>query len=200
MAIQAILLDIEGVLLRKGDTSGERTWEERLHLDEGKLRRTLDRTGIPGSAIAGRITATEAWQSLGERLTLNEQETQELSRALWSSYELNRELIDYLQSLRPQYKVATVSNGWSDEREILSNKFGLDKLVDDMFISSEVGLTKVDVRLFQLAISRLRVRPEDTIFVDDDASAFDGAWLLGMKAVRFTSNQQTIAAIQKYLS
>ncbi|HZR40442.1 MAG TPA: HAD-IA family hydrolase [Ktedonobacteraceae bacterium] len=200
MAIQAVIFDIEGVLLRKVDSSAERKWEDRLDLEEGELSRAIDRAGVSGAANLGKVTAAEAWKRVGEHFGLNDAEVQELEQDIWSGYELNHELADFLQGVRSRYKTATVSNGWSNAREVLSRRFGIDKLVDTMIISSEVGLTKIDARLFQLAMFRLNVWPEDTIFVDDDTTAFDSAWLLGMKAVQFKDNEQAIAAIQKYLA
>src|SRR5579871_6127166 len=163
MAIQAVIFDIEGVLLRKVDSSAERKWEDRLDLEEGELSRAIDRAGVSGAANLGKITAAEAWKRVGEYFGLNDAEVQELEQDIWSGYELNHELADFLQGVRSRYKTATVSNGWSNAREVLSRRFGIDKLVDTMIISSEVGLTKIDARLFQLAMFRLNVWPEDTI-------------------------------------
>lgn len=44
----------------------------------------------------------------------------------------------------------------------------LHECFDVILISEEVGLEKPDPRIFQLALNKLQVQPEDALFVGDD--------------------------------
>jgi epoxide hydrolase-like predicted phosphatase len=200
MAIQAVISDIGGVLLKQVDHSNIRKWEQRLKLKEGELLKVIDRSGLSGPATLGKITAGELWQRIGERLGLNEIEIQDLEQDFWSGKELNTELSNFLQDLRPQRRIATISNTWSDAREILSRKYNLDKLVDTLIFSYEVGFAKPDVRIFQIALYRLGLSPEEIVYLDDTIANVDSARLPGMQAIHYRNNEQAIAEIEKLLN
>ncbi|HEX4208280.1 MAG TPA: HAD-IA family hydrolase [Ktedonobacteraceae bacterium] len=85
---------------------------------------------------------------------------------IFRSYEqLNIELAQFVGSLHPRYKVATICNGGSCEA--LNRKFRLSELVDLMLFDGEEGISKPDARIYQRALTRLGVQPHEAIFVDD---------------------------------
>jgi putative hydrolase of the HAD superfamily len=57
----------------------------------------------------------------------------------------------------------------------------LDRRVDSVVISAEVGARKPDPRLFQIALEELRVAPERALHVGDDAKDEEGARAAGMQ-------------------
>lgn len=111
--------------------------------------------------------------------------------------QLNVGIVQFISSLRPYYKVAIICNGGS--REALDRKFRLSKLVDLMLFDGEEGVSKPDARIYQRALTRLGVRPDEAIFVDDKERNVESAQLLGMQAVHFKSTEQTIAEVQALL-
>ena len=60
------------------------------------------------------------------------------------------------------------------------------ELFDDIQISGEAGMTKLDPRAFGLAIARFKVDPATTVFIDDAPANLDGARSAGLTAVHFT--------------
>ncbi|GCE51166.1 2-haloacid dehalogenase/putative hydrolase of the HAD superfamily [Thermosporothrix hazakensis] len=80
---------------------------------------------------------------------------------------LHHELATFLHSLRPRYKVALLSNAWSEARSDFNRLFHLDRFVDLQIFSAEEGLAKPDERIYRLALTRLGVAPEETLFLDD---------------------------------
>ena len=57
-----------------------------------------------------------------------------------------------------------------------------------------------DARIYQLALSRLGVRADECVFVDDVLVNVRAAQSLGMKGVQCKDTQQTINDIQGYLN
>ncbi len=199
MPIRAVIFDIGGVLLRRVDWTGERAWEKRLGVDKGGLYRLLTRTGLERSATLGLVSERQLFQRFAANLGLDEEQLRQFEEAIWSGYQFNTELAEFLQSLRPRYKTATLSNAWSEAREAVSREHKLNEFVDVMFFSAEVGLAKPDSRFYQLALSYLQVYPEEVVFLDDVAENIDTARLLGIHGIRYKDNAQAIAAVRKYL-
>ncbi len=78
------------------------------------------------------------------------------------------------------FRLGIVSNA-SGETLTLVQALGLDRLVDDLVVSCDVGLLKPDPAIFELALARLESRPEATLFVDDVVENLDAARSLGMR-------------------
>jgi epoxide hydrolase-like predicted phosphatase len=200
MPIRTVIFDIGGVLLKpKPSQDRDHQWESRLGLPDGELKRIISRTGWNRAATLGQISAHELWQRVGERLALNNEQIHAIESDFRPDDEINTELVNLIQSLRPHYTITAISNAWSDTREALTRKYGLDKIVDAMLFSYEVGVAKPDSRIYQIAISRLAIYPEETIFVDDKSANVDTARLIGMRGIWYKNNEQTIAEIEKWL-
>ena len=56
----------------------------------------------------------------------------------------------------------------------------------DIIVSGEVKLLKPDPAIYWLALDRFRLRPAETLFIDDRAINVDAALAVGMKAHLFT--------------
>lgn len=110
---------------------------------------------------------------------------------------LNTELVEFLVNVRPLYKIAIISNGGS--REAMNRKFRLGELVDLMIFDGEEGVTKPDLRIYQLVLMRLDVQAEEAVFVDDKVRNVDAAQRLGISSIHFKNTAQTVAEIQKVL-
>ncbi|MEO5877222.1 MAG: HAD-IA family hydrolase [Streptosporangiaceae bacterium] len=65
---------------------------------------------------------------------------------------------------------------------------------------SSAGLLKPDPLIYELACSRLGVRPEEVIFLDDTPAAVEGARQARIHALLFHATAQAIAAIEALLS
>lgn len=79
--------------------------------------------------------------------------------------------------------IGLISNWDGSARQVLKN-VGLYDFFDDVLISSEVGISKPDPRIFEMAIERLGVSAEESLYVGDNY--FDdvvGANSIGMKAM-----------------
>jgi HAD superfamily hydrolase (TIGR01509 family) len=63
-----------------------------------------------------------------------------------------------------------------------------------------VGLAKPDPRLYELTCKRLRVTPDEMVFLDDTPAIVDSAREFGIKAVLHESTQTSIAAINALLA
>jgi putative hydrolase of the HAD superfamily len=70
--------------------------------------------------------------------------------------------------------IALVSNCASNARAVVDH-FGIYEWVDEVVLSCDVGLTKPDAAIFELACARLGVEPANVAFVDDQAKYCVGA-------------------------
>src|SRR4030042_5014153 len=95
---------------------------------------------------------------------------------------------DTLTRLAEGYQMAIISDAqWifaGPEIEML----GLDRFFKHRIFSSRLGFKKPDVRLFELAMKKLGVKPEESIYIcDNPQRALVGAKRAGMKCILFRS-------------
>jgi len=105
----------------------------------------------------------------------------------------NEQLAEFIKTLRPDFKLAMLSNVRSRERvEQRFNTGELDELFDDVVASGDVGFIKPEREIYELTAARLGVQPEECVMIDDIREFCDGAEAVGMRAIQFTSTDQAI--------
>jgi epoxide hydrolase-like predicted phosphatase len=200
MSIKAVIFDIGGVLLlqnTKLNPSNDQKWKDHIGIQKGDVFTYINRSGLSDAATRGKISSQEVWRRVSEHFKIDLEQMRELEADSQTSEILNTELVEFLKSLRPHYKVALLSNAWSGTREALNRKYGLDKLVDIMLYSAEEGTLKPEAKFYLLALHRLGVQPNETIFLDNVMVNVDGASLFGIHSILYKDNAQAIAEINK---
>ena len=197
--IKCVIFDIGGVLSLYTDMRTYFKWEKKLDLPQKGLFNILYESKVSKLATLGKATTDEVWEDLGRQCNVSSEELKILREEIWAGYEWNTELLDYIRSLKPKYKTAIVSDAWSDARESMQGTINNDTF-DVIVFSAEVGVQKPAPEIFQYALSKLGIAPEEAIFVDDREKNILGADQLGMKGVFFTDTQTAIEDIEKLLN
>ena len=190
MAIRALIFDLGGVLLRTEDQSPREQLAARLGIPKDKLYYQVFESESARLAMIGKMSAEAHWESVRVALGISSGAFQEVRAEFWAGDRLDKDLVDYLGSLRPRYQTALLSNAWDDLRGIIERTWKISDAFDEMIISAEVGIAKPDPRIYQLAVDCLGVRPGEAVFVDDFIENIDSARAFGLQVVHFRGNQQ----------
>lgn len=95
-------------------------------------------------------------------------------------------VVDALAALKPHVRIGVISNNVVAEQTDKMAVCGLAAYVDRAVISEEVGVTKPDPRIFEIALDRLGVAAKDAMMVGDSWHAdILGARAAGLRAVWF---------------
>jgi 2-haloacid dehalogenase len=79
------------------------------------------------------------------------------------------------------FEIAILSNGTPAMLEAAVNNSGLKALIDKIFSIEEVGVFKPDPRVYQIAVDRLNLKPEEIVFQSSNAWDASGASTFGFK-------------------
>jgi epoxide hydrolase-like predicted phosphatase len=172
---------------------------KRLGLAPGHSRLVQD-SEPAAHAASGEVSERQVWEAVAEQLRLDAAQIPDLQRDFWSSEQLETELVQFIQSLRPRYKIGILSNAWSDARFFHNTKFNMNTWVDAAVYSAEVKLLKPDPRIYQILLDQLGLPANECVFVDDKPVNIDAAQALGMKGILCRETQQTIDDIQACLA
>jgi epoxide hydrolase-like predicted phosphatase len=201
MSIQAVVFDIGGVLeITPSRMVTTESWAARLGLSSEELDERMADVWQAGSI--GEITEQDVHQALKERLGFDERRLDEFTSWMWREYlgRANTELIEFARQLRPGYRTGILSNSFVGAREREQAAYGFEDLVDDIVYSHECGLSKPDPASYALACERLKVKPAQTVFLDDYEPCVEGARLAGIHAVLYQDNAQAIGDIRALLA
>ena len=200
MVIRAVVFDIGGVLEITPDLGVYRRWEARLGLPAGEIGERMHDVWLGGGL--GTITLDDVHQAITDRLGLDERQVAAFMADMWREYlgTANTELIEYARGLRPRYRTGILSNSFVGAREREQAAYGFEDLVDEIVYSHEAGMSKPDRRIYALVCSRLNVRHDETVFLDDTDVCVAGAREVGIHAVRYRDNAQAVAEIEKLLA
>jgi putative hydrolase of the HAD superfamily len=120
-----------------------------------------------------------------------------LGEAYFAHLHPNRELLDYLRSLRQRgLRLALLTNNVREWEPLWRPKLPVDELFEVVVDSAFVGLRKPDPAIYRLTLERLGLPAEACLFVDDTEANIATARQLGMQAVWFRSTAQAIAEIE----
>lgn len=82
-------------------------------------------------------------------------------------WELYPEVIDVLEELQPQFRLAVISN-FDGRLRIILEQLGISKFFHHVFISSEIGADKPDPEIYRRALKFLELPANQALHVGDD--------------------------------
>jgi HAD superfamily hydrolase (TIGR01509 family) len=90
--------------------------------------------------------------------------------------------LEMLEGLRPQYRVACLSNTDALHVRQFDKRLQLQNWFDECFYSNEIGLRKPDPKAYQHVSKALDVPPNEIAFFDDSLECVNTAAAVGMHA------------------
>lgn len=95
-----------------------------------------------------------------------------------------------ISKLKKQYKICLLTNFTNEWINQLIDTYELDRYFDIKVISSVYKLIKPDKKIYLIALSLLKSKPEEAIFIDDRQYNVDGGENAGIKSLLFTTNEK----------
>jgi HAD superfamily hydrolase (TIGR01509 family) len=198
--IRAIVVGVEGVLVRLTVPARHAPWERRLGLAPGGLAYDVLQSPSSCRACLGLMEEADVWMELSCLFfRLHADELAALAEDFWGGMSVDVELRDVILGLRSRLPIAGLSNAWPGARERYVRRFGMAYTFDELILSCEERLVKPDTRIYELAAARLGVSPAHTLLVDGDPRHVAGARDAGLQALRYVSAGQLIADLDRLL-
>lgn len=137
-----------------------------------------------------------SWDEFFKRLSeFSGQPESEIREAFYEDKVLDEELLNLIKYLKKNYKIGLLSNASNTYLRPILEQHSITDLFDVDIISSEVGLIKPDIKIFELAVEKLGVSPGETVFIDDNSYNTDAAATLGIKTFLY----KDLATLKKQL-
>ena len=153
----------------------------------------------------GKVTPDEFRN--GVRKLLSQEVTNDQIDDAWTAMLLDfpKIRVELLQKLRNGFGLYLFSNTnaihVAKYQSIFRNQYGFEvsSLFDKVFHSNEIGFRKPSLESFQEVIRLSRIRPEESLFIDDSPANVEGAIACGLKGYWLQSGQKVEEIFQEYL-
>lgn len=104
---------------------------------------------------------------------------------------------EVLSHIRNNYKTGLITNGKTMIQYGKIDELGIRDDFDFIIVSEEVGVKKPDPRIFEMALKKLGLNPEECIYVGDHPiNDIQGASKVGMETIWIKVNQPWIESIE----
>ena len=80
-------------------------------------------------------------------------------------FSIDQNTIHFLNQIKKRFKVGIITNGSTQRQKAKIFNTNLNRYFETIIISEEVGFSKPDKRIFELALDKLNLQPENTLFV-----------------------------------
>lgn len=150
--IKAILLDMVGVLLFKKKGCIPKTKEE---IDAEKIEK-----------LYNHIDDKKFLSDIKSKLELSDKEIKRALARIPEKYEKFEEFWSLLPALKKRYKLAVINNGNSLANRYWRKKFDFG-IFDEFIVSANIGIKKPDSRIYLFVCKKLKVKPNECLFLDD---------------------------------
>jgi epoxide hydrolase-like predicted phosphatase len=188
MAIKAIIFDCFGVLVTPGSKA--------LANDYPQFADEI--SNLDHQADYGLISRREYTQALTALVGLSDGQ---IETKYWKDSSVRlQSSIEWVKQLRQSgYKVGLLSNiGLGFFNSYFSNS-ERDELFDGVILSSEEGIAKPDVAIYEMMADKLGVKVDECIMVDDTSLNVEAAKNVGMQGVWFINTRQAKEEVNKIL-
>ena len=199
MMIRAVIFDLGGVLVRTEDRAPRTALGLRFRKSYAEMDKVVFNKSSYRASI-GEITSREHWQYVMCSLDLPDSEIESFYDQFFGGDVVDYAIIDTIRALRPQVTTALLSNAWDDLRQLLVEKWQIDDAFDEIFISAEIGIAKPAVGIYQFALEKLGVVPEEAVFVDDFIENIEAARALGIHGIHFREPDAAMAELRELLN
>lgn len=194
--IDAIILDVGGVFWFPDGPPLREKWAPRCEMIPQDFDNVVYRSEWGEKALVGEITDKEMWSAMGTALNLSKSEIAELEEDYWYG-RWDIMLLDSLRNLENDLKLGILSNAEVGAREKVHPWIN-EGLFEAIVFSAEERICEPDPRIYLIALQRLNVAAEATIFVDDRLENVTAAKNMGIHGLHYQDFSSLVEALAQY--
>ena len=198
MKFRAVFFDFGGVIQRTEYQAPRQQLAQRFGMEYEDIDKLVFNSPSAVKATVGEVSEKAHWEAIAQRLKIKNDEIEKVESEFFAGDMVDLSILQYLQSLRPRYKVGMISNAWSGMREYLVRQ-KIDSAFDTLTISAEVGEAKPDAKIYLLALEQAQVKASEAVFVDDVAKNIEACEKVGMKGILFKDPNESMKQLKKLL-
>ncbi|MCX7911277.1 MAG: HAD family phosphatase, partial [Endomicrobia bacterium] len=201
MVIKAIIFDWGGVVIKNPADGILKFCADYLKVDKHKLECVYSK--YRDKFQKGKIKEKQLFDKIISELNLHIKIKPGFSlwkKAVENVFQINKNVLNLIKKLKAQnYKIAILSNTEAPTVEYFYES-GLDKYFDVKVFSCEVGFVKPQKEIYKITLKKLKAKPQEVIFIDDNKEYVNSAKKIKINAVLFKNFKKLICDLKFYIT
>lgn len=189
--IKAFIFDYGGVVTQGGVTGLAERLTSTLQIPKEKARDAMRLAWR--DYMKNKISEDEFWNRIETQLGQSIPESHRNVWNTWENMQPSHEIVELIKKLKTNgYVVGLLSNTVPDTAQDIENHGGYD-MFDFAILSTEVGMAKPELEIYNLALSKLPgISPDEVVFIDDQERCLAPARELGIHTILAKNPQQIV--------
>lgn len=191
--IKAIIFDVGGVLFRANK-------DVHTYMSTNlNIRRAIWSKKIEPEyslAVKGIISKEKTLKNISKKLGIPRERLEKVWTNCYKRYKKDILLINLTKKLKKRYKIAILSDQWQLAKEIF-RQVGFHNHFNQAIFSCDVGTRKPELRIYKIALKKLKLKPQECVFIDNLEKNLRPAKKLGMKTILFEDINQLKKDLKK---
>ncbi|NCN51765.1 HAD family phosphatase [archaeon] len=152
------------------------------------------------NSMEGLISKKELLKNLSKNLGFSEKRIEKIfSKVYLKRVSENKRLLNFAKRIKKEgIKVAILSDQWHLSKEpLIPLKFY--KIFNPIIVSCDVGVRKPNPKIYKILLKKLKVNPEEVLFIDNRSWNLSPAKKIGMKTILFVNNKILKKQLKEFL-
>lgn len=184
--IKAVIFDIGGVLIKFSNSDYYSYLSGESGIGAEKIRDIIEESELP-LLESGKIGIDKFNKYVASALGIS------INKVRWFEYfkdtmEIDADVLELVGILHDDYITAYMSNIDASRYRYTVRVLDLYRF-DYRFTSFGIGMRKPSAGIYAHALKRMGVKPEETVFIDNQKDNVDGARKLGINAILFVGRR-----------
>ena len=147
-------------------------------------------------ADKGLISFTETCQKISQDLKIK---YDDIIQEFKDYGKINNDLFEYILKLKQKNHIAMLSNAPKDLHKLLFPKINLNNYFDKVYISGQQGLSKPDLKFYELCVNSFGEKFDEILMIDDSRKNLENLDKIKIKGILYTSNEELFKILDKFL-
>ncbi|MCL5433355.1 MAG: HAD family phosphatase [Candidatus Marsarchaeota archaeon] len=198
MVIKAIIFDVGGVII---------DFSEKMYINWLSKKEKIDKielTNFLNNYINKMESGSLLLKDVGKAFTKKFHKPESSFRWIEGFREnakANEEVVNLMKSLSNKYDIGIITNvsysRYKEFRKILFDKLVKEINIKTIVASCYVKTVKPDEKIYEIALKRLEVQPDEAVFIDNLKENVEGAAKVGIHAIQYTDYEKLLEDLVK---
>ena len=189
MAYPLVISDVGGVVLEFNADQVVHQMAQLLGRSFDEVQAAVYHKEVLLPFELGRITPQVYYEALKRSLKLP-WTYEQFVRAWNNIFTENSDVTWIMQRLRKRHRLIALTNTNRLHIEYIKTSFPALAFFEDWVASCDVGLRKPDPQIYEFALQRAGVQPNEAVYIDDRPELVEAGKAAGLTAIRFQSSGQ----------
>ena len=146
--------------------------------------------------MRGELSESQYWQELREKYGLNIHDSISEEFKKWRGLAANEAVLQLVAEAKEHgLKTAVLSNVIEPTYNVIASAGYYDRF-DDVIASWQVGSAKPEPEIYTIALQRLGVTAQESVFIDDKQKCLDPAAAMGFKTILAQNPEQIVRDVR----